>query len=205
MGKHLRSIDSQILSRIQAGEKGAVYTPREFLDLGSRDAVDQALSRHARAGTIRKIARGLYDLPRTHPRLGDLTASTDAIAAALKGRDAIRLQPTGAYAANILGLSDQVPMRIVFLTDGPSRRVTVGNREIMLKHTTPRNMATAGRASGLVIQALRWLREENVDEGVVAKLRRNLKPADKVTLLTDAHLAPAWISAIFHQLVPRKR
>lgn len=182
-----------------------MFTPREFLDLGSRDAVDKALSRHARAGTLRKIARGLYELPRTHPRFGELTASADAIAEALKGRDALRLQPTGAHAANVLGLSTQVPMRVVFLTDGPSRRVTIGNREVVLKHTTPRNMATAGRASGLVIQALRWLRKENVDENVIAKLRRNLKPADKATLLADAHLAPAWISAIFHQLAERKR
>jgi hypothetical protein len=96
-------------------------------------------------------------------------------------------------------------MRVVFLTDGPSRRVTVGNREVVLKHTTPRNMATAGRASGLVIQALRWLGKENVDEEVIAKLRRTLKPADRATLLADAHLAPAWISALFHQLAERKR
>lgn len=205
MGKHSQSIDSQILSRIAAAGKGAVFTPRQFLDLGSREAVDKALSRHARTGTLRKLARGLYDLPQTHPRLGELATSSDAIAAALKGRDAIRLQPTGAYAANILGLSDQVPMRLVFLTDGPSRRVTVGNREIVLKRTTPRNMATAGRASGLVIQALRWLRKDNVDEKAVAKLRRNLKPEDKATLLADAHLAPAWISAIFHQLAPEKK
>lgn len=200
MGKHAQSIDSKILARIQAAGVGQVFSPRQFLDLGSRDAVDQALSRHCRAGTLRKVTRGLYDLPRTHPRFGQLAASSDAIAAALKGRDAIRLQPSGAYAANILGLSDQVPVRLVFLTDGPSRCVTVGRREIILKRTTPRNMATVGRASGMVIQALRWLGKRHVDEKIVSKLRRNLKPEDKATLLKDAHLAPAWIGAIFHQL-----
>jgi len=205
MGRHAKSIDSQILSRVLSAAPGTVLTPRYFMDLGSREAIDQALSRHARAGTLRRLARGLYDLPRTHPLLGELAASADDIATALKGRDAMRVQPSGAYAANILGLSDQVPMRIVMLTDGPSRRVKVGNREIVLKHTTLRNMATAGRASGLVIQALRWLRKENVDDKVVATLRRNLKPEDKATLLADAHLAPAWISAIFHRLAPPKR
>lgn len=204
MGKHPRSIDSRILARVEAAGAGAVFAPRQFLDLGSRDAVDQALSRHARAGRLRKVARGLYDLPRKHPRLGSLAATNDAIAEVLKGRDAIRLQPTGAYAANILGLSDQVPMRVVLLTDGASRRVAVDNREIVLRRTTPRNMATAGRISGLVIQALRWLGKENVDDKVVAKLRRNLKPADRATLLADAHLAPAWISAVFHRLAPRR-
>lgn len=200
MGKHSQSIDSRILTRIQAASPGQVFAPRQFLDLGSRDAIDQALSRQCRAGAIRKIARGLYDLPRDHPRFGRLAPSSDAIASALKGRDAIRLQPSGAYAANILGLSDQVPVRLVFLTDGPSRRVTVDGREIVLKRTTPLNMATAGRASGLVIQALRWLGKEHVDDRVVAKLRRHLKPEDKAVLLADAHLASGWIAAVFHQL-----
>jgi hypothetical protein len=112
MGKHSQSIDSRILSRIQAASPGQVFAPRQFLDLGSRDAIDQALSRQCRAGAIRKIARGLYDIPRDHPRFGRLAPSSDAIANALKGRDAIRLQPSGAYAANILGLSDQVPVRL---------------------------------------------------------------------------------------------
>lgn len=200
MGKHAQSIDSKILSRITAAAPDTVFSPRQFLDLGSRDAVDKALSRHSRAGTLRKVARGLYDVPRNHPRFGQLSASSDAIAAAIKGRDAIRLQPSGAYAANILGLSEQVPVRLVFLTDGPARRVTLGRQQIVLKRTTPRNMATAGRASGLVIQALRWLGQRNVDKTVIAKLRRNLKPEDKAQLLNDAHLAPAWIGAIFHEL-----
>lgn len=200
MGKHIQSIDYKVLSRIQAVGPGNVFTPRQFLDLGSRDAVDQALSRHCRAGRLRKLARGLYDLPQTHPRLGLVAADSDAIATALKGRDAIRLQPSGAYAANILGLSDQVPVRLVFLTDGPSRRVTIGNREIVLKHTIPRNMAAAGRASGLVIQALRWLGKAHVDDKVISRLRRNLKPEDRAALPQDAHLAPAWIADIFHRL-----
>ncbi|MPZ47286.1 MAG: hypothetical protein GEV05_28775 [Betaproteobacteria bacterium] len=200
MGKHSQSIDSRILARIRSAGPGQVFAPRQFLDLGGRDAVDKALSRQCRAGTIRKVARGLYDLPRDHPRFGRLAPSADAIATALKGRDAIRLQPSGGHAANMLGVSDQVPVRMVFLTDGPSRRVTVGGREIVLKQTTPRNLATAGRASGLVIQALRWLGQRNVDERVVAKLKRNLKPEDKAVLLEDAHLAPGWIAAIFHQL-----
>lgn len=200
MGKHTQSIDSNILFRIKAAPPGHVFTPRQFLDLGSRDAVDKALSRHSKAGTLRKLARGLYDLPQTHSRFGLLAADTNAIANALKGRDAIRLQPSGAYAANILGLSDQVPVRLVFLTDGPSRRVTIGKREIVLKRTIPRNMATAGRPSGLVIQALRWLGKRHVDDRMVARLRRNLKPEDKAALVQDAHLAPAWIGKIFHQL-----
>ena len=205
MGKHTQSIDYKILSIISSATAGQVFTPRNFLDLGSRDAVDQALSRHCKAGTLRKLARGLYDVPRAHPTFGKLAPDTHAVANALKGRDAIRLQPSGAYAANILGLSDQVPTRLVFLTDGPSRRVKIGNQEIVLKQTIPRNMATAGRISGTIIQALRWLGQRHVDDTTIARLRRQLKSEDKAVLLQDASLAPAWISAIFHQLAKDAR
>ena len=199
MAKHTQSIDTKVLSRIKGATPGKVFAARNFLDLGSRDAVDQALSRHARAGTLRKITRGLYELPKTS-KFGDVPASSEAIAEAIKGRDAVRLQPAGAYAANVLGLSEQVPVRMVFLTDGPSRRLKVGRREILLKRTTPRNMATAGRVSGTVIQALRSIGQRHVDESVIRRLRRNLKPEDRAALVKDAHLAPAWIAAIFHQL-----
>lgn len=200
MGKHAQSIDTKIFDRIRRNAFGRVFSARDFLDLGSRPAIDQTLSRHCRAGRLRKIARGLYDLPRLDPQLGQLSPNSDAIADALKGRDAIRLQPTGAHAANMLGLSDHVPVKIVYLTDGPSRRVTVGGLDIVLKHTTTRNMATAGRLSGLVIQALRWLGKDHVDDSIVAKLRRNLKSADRAALVRDAPYAPAWIARIFHEL-----
>lgn len=200
MGKHAQSIDTQVLDRIKRKASGRVFTARDFLDLGSRAAIDQTLSRYCRTGRLRKIARGLYDLPRTDPQLGRLSPNADAVAAALKGRDAIRLQPAGAHAANLLGLSDQVPVKTVYLTDGPSRRVKAGGVEIVLKRTTTRNMSTAGRLSGLVIQALRWLGKDHVDAVVIAKLRRNLKPSDRAALVRDAAYAPAWIAKVFHEL-----
>ena len=193
MGKHAQSIDALILRRVLAGRGRRVFTAADFLDLGSRDAIDTALSRQARAGLIRKLARGLYDVPRQDARLGPLSPSVDAIAKALRGRDAVRLQPTGAYAANLLGLSNQVPMRVVFLTDGSASQVHIGALQIVLKRTTPRNMATAGRSSGLVIQGLRHLGQQHVNEGVVAALRRRLSDSDKRRLLKDLRYAPAWV------------
>jgi hypothetical protein len=115
-------------------------------------------------------------------------------------RDAVRLQPSGAYSANMLGLSQQVPMKVVFLTDGPSRHVKLGKQEIHLKRTTPRNMAAAGRVSGLVIQALRHLGQRHVDDAVIGALRARLGPDDKRQLLKDLRYAPVWIAKIMRQV-----
>ena len=196
----MQSIDSKILNRIYGRGKGCVITPGDFLDLGSRQAIDLVLHRLVKKGTLRRLARGLYDFPRTDPALGLLSPTIDAIAKALKGRDNIRLQPSGGYAANLLGLSEQVPTKVVFLTDGPARRVQLGKQVIMLKHTTPRSMATAYRVSGLVIQALRHIGQRHVYDSIIARLRKQLSDADKKQLLQDIRHAPAWIAAIMRRV-----
>ena len=189
----MQSIDSKILSRIYGSGRGSVFTPGRFLDLGSRDAVDKVLSRLVQKGAIRRLARGLYNYPESHPIMGILAPSPDAIAQALAGKQGIRLQPSGAYAANRLGLSTQVPARIVYLTDGPSRTVRVGNQEIRLQRTTPRSMGPAGRTSGLVIQALRHLGQKHVDDAVIQTLQRKLSDQDKKRLIKDIAYAPTWV------------
>ena len=104
----------------------------------------------------------------------------------------------------MLGLSEQVPAKAIFLTDAADRRVTVGRQEIILKRTTPRNMATAGRTSGLVIQALRYLGRRHVDDAVVDVLARRLSKDDRQALMKDIRFAPAWVGAIFRRLAERE-
>jgi hypothetical protein len=200
MGKHSQSTDKRMLARVYGLGRGAVFTPAIFQDLGSPDAIHNALARHTKSGTIRQLARGLYDYPVRHAVLGTVAPSADAIARALVGRDAIRLQPAGAYAANLLGLSDQVPSKVVFFTDGPARKVRFGSQEIILRHTTPRNMATAGRKSGTFIQALRHLGQKQVDEKVISILRRQTSDTDPSVILKDLRYAPAWIADILRKL-----
>lgn len=195
-----QSIAQQILRSIRAHGRGWVFSPASFKGLGSRAAVESALRRHKNEGTIRQLARGLYDYPRTDPQLGVLAPSIEQITAALEARDAVRLQPSGAYAANLLGLSDQVPMKIVFLTDGPTRKLQIGKRQILLKRTTPRNMATAGRISGTVIQALRWLGQQNTDDQTTSALRQRLHSRDKAQLMKDIHYAPIWIAQVIRAI-----
>jgi len=195
-----QSIYKRVLNRIAGHGRGWVFTPAHFKDLGSRTAVATAIKRYKQSGTIRQLARGLYDYPRTDPQLGVLAPSVEQVVAAVETRDAVRLQPTGAYAANILSLSDQVPMKLVFLTDGPTRKLQVGNRQILLKRTTPRNMATAGKISGTVIQALRWLGQRHVDARVIAILKTKLDAADRAQLSKDVRYAPIWIAEIIRSI-----
>ena len=196
-----QSIDSRIHYAIRGIGRGSVFVPADFLDMGSREAVDVSLHRLARNGTIRRLARGVYDFPKEHPALGPLQPSAEAVAKALAGRDRTRLQPAGAYAANVLGLSEQVPAKVVFLTDGPSRTVKIGSMIVELRQTTAKNMAAAGRLSGLLIQALRELGKENVTAERREHLKRTLPAEKRRELIKDIKLAPAWMHPIFRELI----
>ena len=198
--KKSNSIDQQILNAITTLGHSAVFVPTDFLSLGSRQTVDIVLHRLVRKGTIRRLARGIYDFPKEHPKLGTLQPSPEKIAEALVDRDCTRIQPTGAYAANILGLSEQVPAKVVFLTDGPSRTVKIGSTTIQLRRTTPKNMAMAGRLSGLLVQAFRELGKENITPERLKHLKRTIPLNARKELLKDIRFAPEWMHSIFKEL-----
>jgi hypothetical protein len=198
--KHAGSIDAAILGRIQSGSHDRVWTPQDFLDIGSRAAVDKALSRNCKNGSIRRAGRGLYHLPRHDPVLGTLGPSYQAMQNLIQRKAGGKVFPSGAHAANALGLSDQVPMRSWYRTTGSSRRICNGKSEIVLRHVSPRFVSTKNPMSAQVILALRWLGKRGVDDDVVCRLRRNLSLSDRAALPDDAACAPAWIADIFHRL-----
>lgn len=200
MNKHTDSIDAAILDRIRSGPQDRVWTPVDFIDLGSRAAVDKALSRNCKNDSIRRAGRGLYHQPRNHPSLGSIGPSYDAMQDLIHRKAGGDVFPTGAHAANVLGLSDQVPVRSWHLTTGPSRRIRSGKSEIVLRHVSPRFVSTKNPKSAQVILALRWIGKRGVDADVISKLRRNLSPADRAALPADAASAPAWIADIFHRV-----
>ena len=197
----MQSIENKIISRIYGKGRGWCFTPKAFLDIGSPEAVRISLHRLEKKGTIRRLTRGLYDYPRKHPTIGFLSPSPEEIAKALSTRDATRLQSSGAYAANLLGISEQVPAKIVFLTDGPARRVKIGHQEIVLKNTTPRNMATAGKASGTVIQALRHIGSKQIVQHHIEHLKKTLSAGDRAQLKRDRVYAPGWMHSIIDTIV----
>jgi len=199
-----QSIEKSVISRIYGRGRGSVFVPNAFLDLGSRGAVDLALFRLLKKGLLRRVDRGVYGYPEKSRLIGELSPSPEVVAKAVARRGAQKLLPSGAYAANLLGLTEQVPAKIEYLTDGPSRRVMIQKLPVVLKQTTPARLATAGRVSGTVAQALRFLRKDQVDETVIEKLRARLSKADKEQLLRDIPLVPAWIGEAFRQVAGQK-
>jgi hypothetical protein len=186
----------QIARRIARQGKatpGRVYTPFDFLDLGSPHSVGMALMRLVRSGSLRRLARGLYDVPRRHPLLGDLQPSADDIAQALARRDGATVQPAQAMAANLLSLSEQVPARALYETDGPSRTAKVGALTVQLKKRPLRQVRGASAMSRLVFAALRSVGQANVSRARVAHLQNTLSAGDRAQLLADLPLAPAWM------------
>lgn len=186
------SVPDRVMKRARASGRGSVFTPHDFLDIAARGAVDQALSRLAKAGHLRRLARGLYDFPKTHPKLGALAPSPDAVAKALARETGSRLQVDGSQAANALGLSTQVAAQSRWLTDGPSRRVVLGKRVIDLRHTSPKHLIAPGSPAGTVVQALRHLGAARATD-VLQVASRQLSANDKKQLARSATQAPAWM------------
>jgi hypothetical protein len=190
----------QILRRIKAKGRGWAFTPHDFADLGDPRAIGMALTRLTRSGKIRRINHGLYDVPHSHPILGQVGAATDSVIDAIGRKRNLRLLPSAATAANQLGLSTQVPARLVYHTDGAPTRVMLGNLQIDLRRNTGRMLALAGRSSGLVAQALRDVGKDHVNAGHLQRVRDQLPASARKQLLQDIHLVPAWMRPHFKEI-----
>ncbi|WP_372006800.1 DUF6088 family protein [Tistrella mobilis] len=180
------------MKRVRARGRGSVFTPSDFLTVAARPSVDQALSRLVKSGQLRRLARGLYDFPKLHPKLGALSPAPDEVAQALARETGSRVQIAGARAANALGLSTQVPAQSTYLTDGPSRRVVLGKRVVDLRHASPKHLIAPGSPAGTVFQALRHVGPVRAAD-VAQIAARQLSANDKKRLASTARHAPAWM------------
>lgn len=170
---------------------------KDFLDIASRGSIDVALAGLTRPGTIRRIRLGLYDMPKVSPSLGgELSPDIDEAARAMARRYRWKIVPDGPWAANLLGLSTQVPARIVYLSDGPSRKIPVGRQVIEFKHARPQALAGTDGKSALVVQALRYLGKDNVDKRMLARLKNALSVAERKQLMQSTRLGVDWIYSV---------
>lgn len=197
----MQGVEISMKKRILSHGQGWCFTPKHFLDLGSDTAVRKFLSLLQKQGVIRRIAQGLYDYPREHDVLGKVPPSIDAVAKAIAEKNGAKIQPTAAYAANLIGISDQVPGRVIFLTDGPPKKLKIGKLEIIFKQSTVKNMFAAGSREALVIQALKFMGKDQIDETVLQTVKSFLKPSKRREFEKNIKFAPQWIRSILLNLM----
>lgn len=191
------TIENRILVKIKKAKRGTVFFIADFVSFGAGKTVNKTLERLVDSGELLRVARGIYTRPQISKLLNTtLTPSTETIAKAIARRDRARIIPTGVYALNVLGLSTQVPMNAVYLTDGAARKVKIGKQTILFKKTTPKNLATIGEISSLAIQALKVIGKDNVTPEEQEKIIALLKKEEPTRLLHDIRLAPEWIRSI---------
>ena len=190
----MQSIQNKILARIRGKGRGYAFSSKDFLDLGNRNSVDKALSRLCAQGIIRRVATGIYDFPRKDEELGGkMSPDIHQVANAIARKNGVRIQPSGAQAANLLGISTQVPAQVVYLTNGKSRTVNVVNRTLKFKRVEPREMQPRSDMGFLVTQALRYMGRDQVGKNVINYLRQQLSDSDCKKLLKEARYLEDWI------------
>lgn len=193
-------VENRIAESLKTIPKGSVLFVDDFLDYGNPESVKKALLRLKEKEVLVRMAHGIYLYPNFDKELGVLFPSTEEIAKSIARRDKARIVPTGVQALNKLGLSTQVPMKVVYLTDGAARTVKVGKRTITFKKTSPKNLLVKGEISGLAIQALKTIGQNKVDEKIIQKIQAILKNEKNEKIIHDAKLSPAWINKILMQV-----
>ncbi len=195
------SIESQVFAKIRKAKRGSLFFVENFLATASASGVRKALERLVKGGEIVRIAQGIYVRPDIDPVIGKLMPSIETIAVAISKRDKAHIVPTGVYALNKLGLSTQVPMNIVYLTDGAARKIDIAGQKITFKQTTPRNVMAVGDISKLAIQALRTIGSAKVTSDEVIYIQNLLRKEKPTHLEHDFYLAPNWIKEIIRPIL----
>jgi len=200
-GYNMSNLEEKVEKRLEQEGRGYVFTRKDFQDLAPAGTIGKLLFRLKKKGEIRRLCRGLFDYPRVNPALGgELSPDLDLAAKAIARKFRWTILPFGNLAANRLGLSQQVPAQFVYLSNGPTKQSKVGNRTIHFKHARPKEIYADSEISGLVVQALRYLGKDHVNENVVAHLKKNLSHEEKKELLEQIHYSAEWIYEIVQRI-----
>jgi len=196
--------ENKILTKIKKAKGGTLFFIEDFIAFGSANTIQKSLDRLTEKEELKRVARGIYTRPKQDPYIGEVSVTTEEIAHAIAKRDKARIVPTGDFALNALGMSPQVPVNIVYLTDGAPRKIKVGNKSIVFKKTSPKNLNAIGEISGLAIQALKALGKDQISAAEKAKIIAILKKEEQHRLVHDMRLAPEWIRIIMRQAISKK-
>ena len=195
------SIDDQVEHIINKRKTGSILFSEDFQELNNSGAVKVALHRLVKRGDLKRLARGIFTKPKYSELVGEILPTTEAIAVAIAKRDKARILATGSYAMHVLGLTTQIPLKLVYLTDGSPRKITIGKRTIQFKKTSPKNLALKGDISKLVVQALKEIGKGQATKNEINIIQDLLKKEDRKTLKHDIALAPQWIAEIMTKAI----
>jgi len=198
----MQTIESKIISRIYGRGRGWSFSANDFSAEFKRSSIDWVLSNLTESGKIRRISRGIYDYPKYSELLKqNLSPDYDQVAQAFARKFNWRIQPTGDAALNLLRLSTQVPGRAIYLSDGPSRSYKILDTfTLEFKKSALKEVGFKTRESGLVVQALKALGKERIDEQVVASLRKQLDEKTRKKILKETVTATGWIYETIKQI-----
>ncbi|MCW3837443.1 type IV toxin-antitoxin system AbiEi family antitoxin domain-containing protein [Sphingomonas canadensis] len=196
----MSAVADKIIKRVRGKGRGWAFTPKDFLDLGTRASIDMALTRLVQAGQIRRIGRGLYDYPKLHDKLGALTPDADSIAQAVATQSGDRLSASGAQSANRLGISTQVPAKASYATSGQTRVKKVAGRTIALKRSRAPILDDASQDANAVLQLLAHVGKANIDDDLIHRLASQLDDRDLKALRKAQPLMPGWMSDAVHKI-----
>jgi hypothetical protein len=190
------TIEKRILRSINAHNLACAFSGKDFSHLGSRAAIDITLHRLAKNGTIRRVCRGIYDLPKHSQLLNQaLSPDLDSVARAIARKFGWHIQINGATALGLLGLSQQIPGIILYASDGPSRKFKIGQNTIHFKHTSLKNARFSLRESSIIVQALKSLSADRITEEIILAIRQWLDPRLRNKVLRDTKITTGWIQA----------
>lgn len=189
------------ISRKKGGE---LIFLNDFRGTGTDDAIKKTLSRLTLKGKVKRLAHGIYYIPKIDPVLGELRPGADEVVKMLAQKEKIRIRPSGAYALHKLGLTTQVPTKLVYITDGAARQFKLGKLQVRFKPTTPKKLSTEGKISSLLIQALEEIGTDKIDEFTETKISDLLKKEDPRKLKHDLSLAPAKVYDYIIKLIKKQ-
>ena len=192
---------SIIRDRIRQSEYGTVYVAVDFVDVSDKTNINAYLARLAEEGLIRRVMRGVYYKAEYNEMLGEyVTPAVDNVAQALARNFGWTIVPCGDVALNILGLSTQVPATYVYVSDGTYKEYTFDNITIQFKRTTNREVSKLSYKTALVIQALKALGKDRIDDSIITRLQSILVAEEKAIMLLEAKTATAWIYDYIKQI-----
>lgn len=196
-----QSVDNKVIEYLKYRPKGKIYFSEDFSSIANTDSIRKSLSVLVKKGILIRLTHGIYLYPKMDTEFGVLLPSIDDVSKAIAKRDKARIEPTGVFALHSLGLSTQIPVNVVYLTDGIPRKIKYGNRVIKFKKTAPKNLSMKGKVSRLVVSALKELGKENITQDVKKQLSEVLKKESSENIKHDAQLAPEWISKLILSLI----